>query len=113
MEANIKKFFILLISAMIIGLVSSQEIFAQTQQTKQPTYIVQLEIKQSTFTLDIFEHIKNKINAVRLEIPVDKKFYDSVKIGQEINSSFKYGSLAFNGDFSTLKVRVVGKRVQK
>jgi hypothetical protein len=106
-------FGLLIISAIVIGLSYPQKVSAQTQKTNEPTYIVKLEIKQSTFTLDIFEHIKNQVNAIEMEIPVDKRFYDSVRIGQEINRGFKYGSLIFNGDFSTLKVKVIGKRIQR
>lgn len=78
-----------------------------------PYYLVTLQIKQSTFTLDIGEHIKNKMNAVEMTIAVDKRFYDSVKVGQDISNSFKTGSLLFNGDFSKLKVKVVKKQIKK
>ena len=76
-------------------------------------YIIILEIKQSTFTLDLGEHIKNKMNSMTLSIAVDKRLYDSVVIGQVLSSSFKRGSLLFNGDFSKLKVTVVGKKIVK
>lgn len=79
----------------------------------EPYYLVTLKIKQSTFTLDIGEHIKNKMNAVEMTIAVDKRFYDSVQVGQEISNSFKKGSLLFNGDFSKLKVTVVKKQIKK
>lgn len=79
----------------------------------EPYYLVTLKIKQSTFTLDIGEHIKNKMNAVEMTIAVDKRFYDSVHVGQEISNSFKKGSLLFNGDFSKLKVTVVKKQVKR
>ena len=48
-----------------------------------------------------------------MTIAVDKRFYDSVKVGQEISNSFKKGSLLFNGDFSKLKVTVVKKQVKR
>lgn len=76
-----------------------------------PEYVVTFEIKQGTFTLDIGEHIKNRVNAVKVDIPVSKQFYNRVTIGEEINRSFKYGSLIFNGDFSNLKLKVVDKKI--
>lgn len=79
---------------------------------REPKYIITLEIKQSTFTLDIGEHIKNDINKVKMDIPVSRDFFDSVYTGTEINKSFKYGSLLFNGDFSELKVKIIGKRIE-
>ncbi len=79
---------------------------------RKPKYIITLEIKQGTFTLDIGEHIKNNINKVKMDIPVSRDFFDSVYIGTEINKSFKYGSLLFNGDFSELKVKIISKRIE-
>ena len=75
-------------------------------------YIVKFRIKQSTFTLDIGEHIKNGMNAIELELPVSKSFYDKVSVGTEISNSFKMGSLLFNGDFSNLHMTVTGKRIE-
>ena len=75
-------------------------------------YIVKFRIKQSTFTLDIGEHIKNGMNAIELELPVNKSFYDKMSVGTEISNSFKMGSLLFNGDFSNLHMTVTGKRTE-
>jgi len=79
---------------------------------REPKYIVKFRIKQGTFTLDIFEHIKNEVNAIDIEVPVDKEFYNRLSVGQDITNAFKYGSLIFNGDFSTLHMRVTGKRIE-
>lgn len=74
-------------------------------------YIVKIKIHQTTYTLDIEEHIKNKINDVEFEIPVDKAYYDRCSIGQKVSDTgLKIGSLIFNGDFSKLKIKIVGKR---
>ena len=79
---------------------------------KEPAYIVKFEIKQGTFTLDLLEHAKNEMNAIEIEMPVKKEYYDRLYIGQDITDSFKWGSLIVNGDFSTLHMRVIGKRVE-
>lgn len=79
---------------------------------KDPTYIVKFKIKQGTYTFDIWEHVKNEINAVEFEIPVCKDFYNHIDIGQDITNSFKYGSLFVNGDFSVLHMRVINKRIE-
>lgn len=83
------------------------------KQAPEPYYLVTLQLKQSTFTLDIGEHVKNKMNAVTMTITVDKRFYDKVRIGQELSNTFKSGSLLFNGDFSRMKVTVTNKRISK
>ena len=79
---------------------------------REINYIVKFRIKQSTFTLDIFEHIKNGVNAIELELPVNKAFYDRVSVGTKISKSFKMGSLIFDGDFSNLNITVIGKRIE-
>lgn len=78
----------------------------------EPNYILTLKIKQTTQTLSASEHLKNNMNAVSIQIPVSKKFYNSVSVGTCINRSFKHGSLVFNGDFSTLKVTVTDKHIR-
>ena len=78
----------------------------------EPVYLLTLEIKQSTFTLNIGEHAKNAMNAITLQIPVSYTFYNKVYIGQNISEEFKYGSLFLNGDFSKLKVKVKDKEVK-
>ena len=79
---------------------------------KEIKYIVKFKIKQGTFTLDIFEHAKNEMNSIEIEIPVNKDYYNKLTIGQDITDSFKWGSLVVNGDFSTLHMKVVGKRIE-
>lgn len=74
-------------------------------------YIVKLKIKQGTFTLDPFEHIKNEMNAIEMELPVSRDYYNTLKVGQDLSNSFKWGSLVMNGDFSHLHVKVTGKRI--
>lgn len=74
-------------------------------------YIIKLKIHQVTYTLDIGEHIKNSINDVEFEIPVDKDYYESCKVGHEISNTFKWGSLLMDDDFSRLKITCVGKRI--
>lgn len=79
---------------------------------REPRYIVKFRIKQGTFTLDIGEHIKNNMNAIEVELPVNKDFYNKLKVGQDITDSFKWGSLVMDGDFSTLHMKVINKRIE-
>lgn len=81
---------------------------------KNTIYIVKIKIHQTTYTLDIGEHIKNKINDVEFEMPVDKSYYDKCYVGQSItDASFKWGSLLIDDDFSVLKITIQGKRTIK
>lgn len=75
-------------------------------------YVLTLEIKQSHFSLDISEHLKDSMNAIEIQIPVDKEYYDSVEVGQDIVDEFRMGSFIFKGTYGNFKVSVAGKEIQ-
>lgn len=72
-------------------------------------YIVEFEIKQSHFTLDISEHLKDSINKLTFEVPVDKDYYNKVYVGQEITDSFRMGSFVMKGSIGKWKITVKNK----
>ena len=51
-------------------------------------YVITFNIKQTHFTLDIGEHLKDSMNDISIEIPVDKEYYDNVEVGDVIDDSF-------------------------
>lgn len=75
-------------------------------------YVLTLEIKQSHFSLDISEHLKDSMNAIEIQIPVDKEYYDSVEVGQNIADEFRMGSFIFKGTYGNFKVSVISKEIQ-
>lgn len=75
-------------------------------------YVVTFNIKQSHFTLDIGQHLKDAMNDISIQIPVDKEYYDSVEIGDTIADDFRMGSLIFKGSFGNWNITVEDKRVQ-
>ena len=75
-------------------------------------YVVTFEIKQSHFSLDITKHIKDAMNAIEVEIPVDKEYYDNVDVGDTINDDFRVGSMVMKGSFGSWDVTVKGKDIR-
>ena len=75
-------------------------------------YIVEFEIKQSHFSLDISEHLKDNMNKLTFEVPVDKDYYNKVYIGQEINDSFRVGSFVMKGSIGKWKIIVRNKYIK-
>ena len=75
-------------------------------------YVITFNIKQTHFTLDLGEHLKDAMNDISIEIPVDKEYYDSVEIGDTIDDSFRVGSFIWKGSFGNWKVTVESKEVQ-
>lgn len=77
-----------------------------------PKYILKLHLKQSHFSLDISDHIKDSMNAIDFEIPVDKEFYHHVKVGDKIVEEFRSGSFVLNGKLGEWDMSVQGKEIR-
>ena len=75
-------------------------------------YVITFNIKQTHFTLDLGEHLKDAMNDISIEIPVDKEYYDSVEIGDTIDNSFRVGSFIWKGSFGNWKVTGESKDVR-
>lgn len=74
-------------------------------------YLITLRIEQTHFTLDLTEHIKDKMNEIEFDITVDKDYYDSVSVGSVISNDFRVGSLILRGTFGNWRVSVSDKQV--
>jgi seryl-tRNA synthetase len=79
---------------------------------KTPHYILKIRLKQSRVSLDIGKYIKDGMNAIEFELPVDKDFYNSVSVGTKITNKFRTGSFILNGSFSSWDMTVKGKVVR-
>ena len=75
-------------------------------------YVVTLEMKQTHFSLNLGKHLKDSMNKATLQIPVDKEYYDAVKIGTVLNNKFRSGSLLTEGSLGKWKVTVIKKTVK-
>ena len=75
-------------------------------------YVVTFNIKQSHFTLDLSEHMKDEMNDIFIQIPVDKEYYDSVEVGDTIADDFRMGSLVMKGSFGNWDITVEDKEIQ-
>ncbi len=75
-------------------------------------YVITFNIRQVHYSLDISEHFKDMANDVSLQVPVDKEYYDSVKVGDVIDDSFRMGSFVFKGSFGSWKITVKDKSIQ-
>lgn len=125
-----KQFFILLASSLFLvscgnnaeveRLKNENAILAtQIQSLKsgvtgqEPKYILKIRLKQSHFSLSIKKHIKDAVNAIDFELPVDKEFYNSVSEGTKLVDKFRFGSLILSGSFGDWEMKVKGKEVRQ
>ena len=75
----------------------------------ETVHYVTLKFTQSSFTLNLRQHIKDAYNAFSITLPTTKKFYDAVKVGQELDSKFKTATLLLSGHWGSRKVIVENK----
>jgi len=74
-------------------------------------YVITLRISQRHITLDISEHLKDSLNDIEIQIPVDKEYYDSLEIGDTIDDSFRVGSLIMKSSWGSRNVQVINKEI--
>ena len=90
----------------------NEEILSTKIDNGLAKYVITFNIKQTHFTLDIGEHLKDSMNDISIEIPVDKEYYDSVEVGDVIDDSFRMGSFIWKGSFGNWKVTVESKDIR-
>lgn len=78
---------------------------------KKPKYLITIKVKQSSFTLDIGEYIKNSWDAFEITLETSREFYNGVKIGEKLNRKFKAGSFWINGDIEHLEMTIKNKKI--
>ena len=83
---------------------------AETEKVGKVTvHYLTIEFKQTSFTLSISQHIKDAANAFSITLPTTEKFYNSVKVGDELGSKFKGASFVLSGHIGSRKVVVKDK----
>ena len=71
---------------------------------------ITVELSQSHFTLDLWQHAKDAMNAVTFKLPVACSFYDKVKVGDELlDKNFRVGSLLVHGSIGDWHLQIVSK----
>lgn len=81
-------------------------------ETGEAKYIVTFNISQKHFTLDLGDIMKDSMNDISIQIPVDKEYYDSIEVGDTIDDSFRLGSFVFKGSFGSWDITVENKEIQ-
>lgn len=79
----------------------------------RPVHMIELEFRQSSFTLSIAQHIKDSMNAFSIVLPTTEEFYNSVKVGQELGGKFKGASFLVNGHIGSRTITVKRKFIQE
>lgn len=95
---------------VLSSLTSQAKIDTAPEENKR--YIMTLKLKQSHFSLNLKDHIKDSVNAIELDVAVDKEYYDSYEKGDEILSEFRAGSFITSGKLGSWKITVENKHIE-
>lgn len=95
---------------------SKEKILAEIKGIKTENdidrYFVTMSIKQSHLSLDITEHLKDEMNELEIQIPVDEEYYHTVKVGDVIDDSFRAGSFISKGSMGSWDITISGKSIE-
>lgn len=78
---------------------------------KKIKYIITFKLSQSHLTLDLDVHIKDRLNAITFDMPVDEEYYNKVHEGDEVVEDFRMGSLIMHGSFGHWNMEVEDKKI--
>jgi hypothetical protein len=92
------------ILAVIFVIALTTYCFAETER------FLTIKLSQSRISLNPWKHAKDAMNATEIKLPVSEKFYNEVKVGDELmDKSFRWGSFITNGSTSSWSMKVVSK----
>ena len=74
-------------------------------------YVIELEISQSHFTLDLEEHLKDSMNKITIPIQVSEEYYYSIEEGDTLSNEFRAGSFIFKGSIGSWDIKVINKQI--
>lgn len=74
------------------------------------SYIIEVEVSQTHFTLDIDEHLKDSMNTITIPIEVSQEYYYSVEVGETLSDDLRVGSLIFKGSYGNWNIVVKDKQ---
>ena len=90
-----------------------EEVLDLKVESGEVKYVITFNIKQVHYNLSLEDHLKDAMNDISIQIPVDKEYYDSVEVGQVIDDSFRVGSFVMKGSFGKWKVTVENKEIMQ
>lgn len=108
-------FYIALFITGIVGSVSyvkslnSEEAVHIEYTGTEPVYLITIEVRQSHPATQIVDNISDKFNAITIELPVEKWYYDSVETGTILDNSFRTASFVTKGSLGSWKITVKSK----
>lgn len=83
-----------------------QQTRAATQTAQAPAYFVNVDLRQSHFSLDPFKHIGDAMNASQFPLPTSKALYEKLKKGDNLVDEFRSASFWIEGSIGNTEMTV-------
>lgn len=99
-------------SAAISSQTEQLKVLGILKEGKTPKYVLTLHLRQISYSLSISKQVRDAVNAIDFQISVDKDYYNSVSIGQNIVDNFRVGSLIMHGSFGNWEMQVKSKNIE-
>ena len=76
-------------------------------------YVLTIQVKEMTYSIGLGDHPVDELNAVDIDIPVDKEYYDSLEVGDIIDTKFYMGNVVLKNITGRYSILVIEKREVK
>lgn len=77
-----------------------------TQSAQAPAYFVNVDLRQSHFSLDPFKHMADSWNASQFPLPTSKALYEKLKKGDNLVDEFRSASFWIEGSIGNTEMTV-------
>ena len=95
---------------VLLLLMGTSSLAEEPVKTVNCEKLIRIKLSQTSYTLNVWKHIRNAINAVDLTLPVSCNFYDSVQVGDDLlKKKFRLGSFIVHGSAGIWNLEVVEK----
>jgi len=92
---------------------NNADVYNHISEGGEVEYFLEIEVKQSHFTLDLGVHLKDEMNAFNFHVPVSKQYYDTVNVGDKLAEEFRSGSFILYGSIGDWNLTIINKVYNK
>lgn len=90
----------------------NQLVVQEKEEKGVAKYYLTLKISQVHYSLNLEDHLKDAMNEMTIEIPVDKELFDGVEEGEMLKEEFRTGSAIVAGSWGSWQIEVESKEVR-
>lgn len=90
----------------------NQMVVQEKEEKGVAKYYLMLKISQVHYSINLEDHLKDAMNEMTIEIPVDKELFDGVEEGEMLAEEFRTGSAIVAGSWGSWQIEVKSKEIR-